>query len=84
MEPVGAGGRIPAIGPGKFGPASTSLQRAFEGTGLGLPLVKAIAELHGALLVIDSTPNAGTTAAIRFPVARVTDRVSRHAESRAA
>jgi PAS domain S-box-containing protein len=67
-----------------FGQADTTLQRQYEGTGLGLPLVKAMAELHGALLVIDSTPNAGTTAAIRFPVARVTTRVSRHAENRAA
>ena len=79
MEPVGAGGRIPAIGPGKFGPASTSLQREFEGTGPGLPLVKAMAEPHGALLVIDSSVKGGTTAAIRFPIARVSRRAESHA-----
>ncbi len=57
-----------------FGQADTPQNGQQEGTGLGLPLVKAMAELHGALLVIDSTPNKGTTAAIRFPVARVTAR----------
>jgi len=54
-----------------FGQADSCLQREFEGTGLGLPLVKSMAELHGAHLSIDSTPNVGTTVTIRFPVARV-------------
>ena len=63
-----------------FGQADTSLQREFEGTGLGLPLVRSMAELHGAHLAIDSTPDVGTTVTIRFPVARVTART----ESRAA
>jgi signal transduction histidine kinase len=55
-----------------FQQADDPLQRQGEGTGLGLPLVKAMAELHGALLVLDSTVNVGTTAAIRFPSARIT------------
>ena len=55
-----------------FHQADDPLRRHCEGTGLGLPLVKAMAELHGALLVLDSTVNVGTTAAIRFPQARIT------------
>jgi two-component system sensor histidine kinase HydH len=38
-----------------------------EGTGLGLPLVRRIAEQHGGSLEISSTPGEGTTAALVFP-----------------
>jgi PAS domain S-box-containing protein len=48
-----------------------SLARRYEGTGLGLPLVKAFMELHGGQLVIDSAPGAGTTATCLFPAERV-------------
>jgi two-component system cell cycle sensor histidine kinase PleC len=40
-----------------------------QGTGLGLPLVKALAELHGGRLEIDSTPGRGTTARVVLPLA---------------
>lgn len=42
-----------------------------EGTGLGLPLTRALARLHGATLVIESEPGEGTTITIRMPHARV-------------
>lgn len=41
--------------------------RKAGGTGLGLPLVKALIELHGGSLTINSTPSVGTTVTIRFP-----------------
>lgn len=41
------------------------------GTGLGLPLVKSIASLHGAELVIDSAPQRGTAVSVLFPEERV-------------
>ena len=41
-----------------------------EGTGLGLPLVVRLAELHGGALELRSAPGAGTTATVRFPAAR--------------
>jgi PAS domain S-box-containing protein len=37
-----------------------------EGSGLGLTLVKAFAELHGGMLAIESTPGEGFTAKITF------------------
>lgn len=44
--------------------------RKYEGTGLGLPLVKRLVELHGGVLTIDSELGAGTRVVIRFPPAR--------------
>jgi len=37
------------------------------GTGLGLPLTKELAELHGGTLAIESTEDIGTTVTILFP-----------------
>jgi protein-histidine pros-kinase len=48
------------------------LSRRFDGTGLGLPLAKALVELHGGRLEIESAPNAGTLVRIRLPLERMT------------
>ncbi|WP_335645131.1 sensor histidine kinase [Magnetospirillum sp. ME-1] len=37
------------------------------GTGLGLPLAKSFAELHGGSLCLVSRPGAGTTVTVRLP-----------------
>jgi two-component system cell cycle sensor histidine kinase PleC len=42
-----------------------------RGTGLGLPIVKGLVELHGGSLSIESQPGQGTTVQIRLPQARV-------------
>lgn len=42
-----------------------------EGTGLGLPLAKALVELHGGFLELTSMPGLGTTAVARLPSHRV-------------
>jgi signal transduction histidine kinase len=47
------------------------LQRRHEGTGLGLPLVKAMIELHGGTFKLDSVLGAGTTATVTFPACRI-------------
>jgi PAS domain S-box-containing protein len=50
-----------------FGQVDSRLERAYEGTGLGLPLVKSMAELHGGQLEIQSTEGQGTVAIVRLP-----------------
>ena len=54
-----------------FGQVDAKLERKYEGTGLGLPLVKAMTELHGGRLEIASTPGQGTTVTVTLPAARV-------------
>ncbi len=54
--------------------ADTPMTRAFEGTGLGLPLVKSLMEQHDGTLSLDSKINNGTTATITFPAIRVLKR----------
>lgn len=53
-----------------FGQAGTILTRSHEGTGLGLPLVKSLVELHEGELFIRSKKNVGTTIQILMPPAR--------------
>lgn len=54
-----------------FGQVDSELSRKHEGTGLGLPLTKALIELHGGELDLQSELGVGTTVAIRFPAERV-------------
>jgi signal transduction histidine kinase len=54
-----------------FVQVDSSLSRRHEGTGLGLTLVKAMAELHGGSLRLDSAPGRGTTATVRLPLSRL-------------
>ncbi len=44
--------------------------RRFEGTGLGLPISKSLAELHGGELRIDSAKGSGTTVKVLLPASR--------------
>lgn len=46
-------------------------QGSSNGTGLGLPLTKALVEANRATFAIDSTPGQGTLVSITFPVNRV-------------
>jgi signal transduction histidine kinase len=54
-----------------FGQVDSKLSRKYEGTGLGLPLSKALVELHGGALEIQSAPGAGTTVTVVLPVERI-------------
>ncbi|WP_419913260.1 sensor histidine kinase [Hoeflea sp.] len=42
--------------------------RQYEGTGLGLSLVKGLVALHGGQFSIDSTIDIGTTVTVRLPI----------------
>jgi signal transduction histidine kinase/HAMP domain-containing protein len=50
-----------------FGQVDNRLERRYEGTGLGLPLTRALVELHGATMTIDSARGQGTRVTILFP-----------------
>jgi len=50
-----------------FGQVDSKMTRRYDGTGLGLPLAKAIIELHRGRLEIDSYPGRGTTIAVTLP-----------------
>jgi len=51
--------------------ADNSLQRQYNGTGLGLPLTKSLIELHGGSLEIKSIQGVGTTVVARLPADRL-------------
>jgi len=50
-----------------FGQIDSRLARRYEGTGLGLPLSKAIVELHGGGITIDSAHGKGTSVTVTLP-----------------
>lgn len=54
-----------------FEQVDSRLAREFEGTGLGLPLVKHLIEAHGGRLTVESEVGNGTTVILRFPADRV-------------
>jgi signal transduction histidine kinase len=54
-----------------FEQADSSLSRTQQGTGLGLPLVRAMMELHGGRFELNSTFGIGTEAKIIFPSERL-------------
>jgi signal transduction histidine kinase len=54
-----------------FVQVDSSLSRQHEGTGLGLALVKMMAELHGGSLHLESKVGHGTTAVIILPLSRL-------------
>ncbi len=55
----------------RFGQVKRESASGREGTGLGLPLAKGLAEAHGATLEIESQPGRGTTVTVCFPASRV-------------
>ncbi len=54
-----------------FVQADSSLNRKYEGTGLGLPLAKKLMEAHGGELRIESELGKGTVVTAWFPQSRV-------------
>jgi len=56
-----------------FTQGDTIYHKRFGGAGLGLSIVKALAELHQGSMQIASAPNHGTTVRVAFPAERVID-----------
>jgi len=54
-----------------FVQADARLSRKYEGSGLGLPLTKALVEAHGGTLRLDSESGRGTVATVFFPPTRI-------------
>jgi signal transduction histidine kinase len=59
-----------AIALERFGQVDGSLERKYEGTGLGLPLSKKLVELHGGRLELESQVGIGTKVTVTFPAER--------------
>jgi signal transduction histidine kinase len=55
----------------RFGQVDSPMQRKHEGTGLGLPLSKQLAQLHGGDLTLESVLDQGTTVTLTLPKARL-------------
>jgi len=54
-----------------FGQIQRRRRGRIEGTGLGLPIARRIAEMHGGTLELESTPGKGTTARLLLPATRI-------------
>ncbi len=61
---------LPRLGK-PFEQATQDSNLAKAGTGLGLALVRSLAQLHGGDLKIESTPGRGTTVTVILPAAQV-------------
>jgi two-component system cell cycle sensor histidine kinase PleC len=53
-----------------FGRGSWALKTAEQGSGLGLPIVKGLVDLHGGGFQLKSRPREGTEVIVTFPAAR--------------
>ena len=54
-----------------FEQVDSSLSRRYEGTGLGMSLVKAMVDLHDGEVVLESEPGVGTTVRVLLPAWRL-------------
>jgi two-component system cell cycle sensor histidine kinase PleC len=59
-----------------FEQVETQHAKTQQGTGLGLALTKALIEMHGGRMVLDSEPGMGTTVAVILPMIQTDRRVA--------
>ncbi|WP_422368913.1 PAS domain-containing sensor histidine kinase [Pelagibius sp.] len=57
-----------------FGQVEGAHTRSHDGTGLGLPITKSLAEMHGGSMTVESVEGEGTEIIVRFPAKRVVKR----------
>jgi two-component system cell cycle sensor histidine kinase PleC len=53
-----------------FAQVKSAYSRGHDGTGLGLPLAKALVEHHGGILAVSSEPQVGTRVVFSLPIDR--------------
>jgi signal transduction histidine kinase len=53
-----------------YGQVESDLSKKHKGTGLGLPLVKSLAELHGGSMRVEEPAGKGTTVTVFLPWAK--------------
>jgi signal transduction histidine kinase len=53
-----------------FAQVEADLDRRFEGIGMGLPLSRGLARLHGGDLALESQVGKGTCATVTLPAVR--------------
>lgn len=58
-----------------FTQVESSFNRKHDGTGLGLPLCRALIEIHGGRLSLESELGSGTTISVYLPPARVSSKL---------
>jgi two-component system cell cycle sensor histidine kinase PleC len=54
-----------------YGQIDSKVSRKHHGTGLGLPISRSLARLHGGDLIIASTPGKGTEIRLVLPAERI-------------
>ena len=64
-----------------FSQIDNSLSRRFEGTGLGLAMVKQLAELHGGTVAVSSANGAGACFAVWLPLRTSDPNIAPHPHS---
>jgi len=64
-----------------FGRGSLALKTAEQGSGLGLPIVKGLVDLHGGTFKLKSQVRVGTEVIVTFPASRVMDALAAVPES---
>ena len=67
-----------------FGRGSLAIKTAEQGTGLGLPIVKGLVDLHGGTFVLRSKPREGTEVIVTVPASRVMEALAPVVEGRKA
>jgi signal transduction histidine kinase len=64
-----------------FGQVEAAFSRNHDGTGLGLPITRHLAVLHGGDISLSSTPELGTRVSVTLPAARALPAAARAAEA---
>ena len=72
LDPIGGSGELanaPGIG-ARDGESDAGSGRRYEGTGIGLSIVRDILRLHGCSIRVASEPGVGSTFSFTLPLAR--------------